>query len=107
MAHVMASGRCAKDALAQLANLESGALFLPAKIAADQPYHLSTYVIFGGSTRAAGVNFNVQYPALTTQTHQVVIRRTEAPAAEDGALPPPAMSWSPATPTKAARSCRR
>lgn len=81
-----------QDALAQLANLEKAAqLFLPAKIAADQPYHLSTYVIFGGSTRAAGVNFNAQYPALTTQTHQVVIRRTEAPAAEDGALPPPAM----------------
>ena len=81
-----------QDALAQLANLEKPAqLFLPAKIPAEQPYHLSTYVIFGGSTRAAGVNFNAQYPNLTTQEHQVFIRRTEAPAAEDGALPPPAM----------------
>lgn len=81
-----------QDSLAQLANLEKQAnLYLPAKIAADQPYHLSTYVIFGGSTRAAGVNFNAQYPNLTKQQHQVRIVRHEAAAAEAGALPPPAM----------------
>lgn len=81
-----------QDSLAQLANLEKPAqLYLPAKIAADQPYHVSTYVIFGGSTRAAGVNFNAQYPNLTKQQHQVRIVRHEATAAEAGALPPPAM----------------
>lgn len=81
-----------QDSLAQLANLEKQAqLYLPAKIAADQPYHVSTYVIFGGSTRAAGVNFNAQYPNLVRQQHQVRIVRHEATAAESGALPPPTM----------------
>ena len=81
-----------QDALAQLANLEKQAqIYLPYKLAADQPYHISAYVIFGGSTRAAGVNFNAQYPDITKQQHQVYIARTEATTAEDGALPPPAM----------------
>lgn len=81
-----------QDSLAQLANLEKQAqLYLPAKIAADQPYHVSTYVIFGGSTRAAGVNFNAQYPNLPRQQHQVRIVRHEAAAAEAGALPSPTM----------------
>lgn len=81
-----------QDMLAQLANLEKQAqLYLPYKMAADQPYHISAYVIFGGSTRAAGVNFNAQYPDITKQQHQVYIARTEAATAEEGALPPPAM----------------
>ena len=81
-----------QDSLAQLANLEKPAqLYLPGKIAADQPYHVSTYVIFGGSTRAAGVNFNAQFPNLTKQQHQVRIVRHEAAAAVAGALPPPTM----------------
>lgn len=81
-----------QDSLAQLANLEKPAqLYLPGKIAADQPYHVSTYVIFGGSTRVAGVNFNAQFPNLTKQQHQVRIVRHEAAAAVAGALPPPTM----------------
>jgi len=81
-----------QDSLAQLANLEKPAqLYLPGKLAADQPYHVSTYVIFGGSTRAAGVNFNAQFPDLTKQQHQVRIVRHEGAAAVAGALPPPTM----------------
>jgi len=81
-----------QDMLAQLANLEKQAqLYLPYKLAADQPYHISAYVIFGGSTRAAGVNFNAQYPNITNQQHQVYIARTEAATAENGVLPPPTM----------------
>jgi hypothetical protein len=81
-----------QDMLAQIANLEKPAqLYAPYRMPADQPYHLSTYVVFNRSTRTAGVNFNAQYPDLTKKQHQVFIARTEATAADEGELPPPAM----------------
>jgi len=81
-----------QDMLAQIANLEKPAqLYAPYRMPPEQPYHLSAYMVFSRSTRAAGLNFNAQYPDLTKKQHQVFISRLEAAAAEDGALPPPVM----------------
>lgn len=81
-----------QDMLAQAANLEKQAqIYLPLKIPTEQPYHLSTYIVLGKSTRGAGVDFNAQYPDLPNKQHQVYIARIEAGAATDGALPAPTM----------------
>ena len=63
----------------QAANLAKPVqIFIPQKLAADQPYHLSLYITLAKSTQAAGVSFNSQYPKLTEQTHRVAIVRGEA-----------------------------
>lgn len=68
-----------QEMLAQAANLNKPAdIYIPGQIAKEQPYHLSTYIIFAKSTQEAGVNFNAQYPKMTTQQHQVYVgRRSE------------------------------
>ncbi|MCL6512337.1 MAG: hypothetical protein K6U78_16820, partial [Anaerolineae bacterium] len=67
-----------EETLAQTANLEQAAnIFVPQRLDADQPYHLSVYLTLAKSTRAAGINFNAQYPRLTAQLHRVTINRTE------------------------------
>ncbi len=69
--------------LAQTANLEQPAhIFAPYRLAADQPYHLSAYLVLAKNTRSAGVNFNAQYPHLTAQLHRVTINRGEDGRAE-------------------------
>jgi|GEM_PF-531074 len=75
-----------EDMLAQIANLEQAAnIYAPYRMPADQPYHLSVYVVLTRSTRAAGVNFNAQYPNLTRQQHQVYIARVETAEGNAGA----------------------
>lgn len=65
-----------EDRLVQLANLEGPAqIYLPYEMPAEQPYHLSAYLILGRTTRAAGLNFNAQYPEPWARQHQVYIAR--------------------------------
>lgn len=67
-----------EEMLAQTANLEQPAnIFVPYRLDAAQPYHLSVYLTLAKNTRAVGVNFNAQYPNLTTQLHRVMINRSE------------------------------
>lgn len=72
-----------EEMLAQAANLEQPAqIFVPQRLAANQPYHLSTYLTLARNTQSAGINFNAQYPDLTSQLHRVTINRDEAGAME-------------------------
>ncbi len=67
------------DMLSQNANLNKpAAIYLPGKIAAEQPYHLSTYVTLAKSTQQAGINFNAQYPDMTKRQHQVYLVKRPA-----------------------------
>ena len=67
------------EMLVQVANLTKPAsIYVPKRVADDQPYHLSTYIVFAKSTEQAGVNFNAQYPKMSEQQHQVYITRRSA-----------------------------
>lgn len=64
--------------LMQTANLERPAhIFVPHQLDAEQLYHLSAYLTLAKNTRAAGINFNAQYPHLATRLHRVMINRSE------------------------------
>jgi hypothetical protein len=72
-----------EEMLAQAANLEQPAqIFVPQRLHANQPYHLSAYLTLAKNTQSAGINFNAQYPNLTSQLHRVTINRDEAGAME-------------------------
>ena len=75
-----------QEMLAQAANLNKPAdIYVPGQIVKEQPYHLSTYITFTKSTQEAGVNFNAQYPKMTTQQHQVYVARRSEDAGSDSA----------------------
>ena len=75
-----------QEMLAQAANLNKPAdIYIPGQIVKEQPYHLSTYITFTKSTQEAGVNFNAQYPKMTTQQHQVFVARRSEDAGSDSA----------------------
>ena len=71
------------EMLVQVANLtRPAAIYVPQQVAADQPYHFSTYIVVAKSTRRAGINFNAQYPNMSEQQHQVYIARQLADLSE-------------------------
>ncbi len=75
-----------QEMLAQAANLNKPAdIYIPGQIAKEQPYHISTYITFAKSTQEAGVNFNAQYPKMTTQQHQVFVARHSPDPGTDNA----------------------
>ena len=80
-----------QEMLAQAANLNKPAdIYIPGQIAKEQPYHISTYIALSKSTQEAGVNFNAQYPKMTTQEHQVYIGRRSEDAGTDSSAQTPA-----------------
>jgi hypothetical protein len=71
--------------LAQAANLNKPAyLYVPRKMPAEQPYHLSTYITLAKPTQEAGISFNAQYPKMTTQQHKVYIARNRPQEGVEG-----------------------
>jgi hypothetical protein len=67
------------ETLVQVANPDKPALiFVPLKLSDEQLYHLSVHITLAATAKAAGINFNAQYPKLTEQTQQVYIARKPA-----------------------------
>ncbi len=70
------------DALVQTSNPpaatgQAAQIFVPQKVTADTPYHLSVYITLAKTSRIVGINFNVQYPKLVEQLHRVTLERLE------------------------------
>lgn len=68
--------KLAKGALVQGAtDVQSASIFVPRWLEEDTPYRLSVEVRLSETARAAGVNFNAQYPEIATQHQRVYVVR--------------------------------